>query len=191
MQDVQTGLTKKRKKKKEKKEEEKKQDMWAVVPYRISKPSYIANIIVLVSRNHTSLRLSRREYVVVGKVLIWRKPAMSGPHYFTMRKCKVRTETEDMSPNDVAEFWADIIDAGARLADLVDVKYPDAHLVDDALFAVTEIVECFGRKGQWVTSLASSAGNDFLATDSVRKVSGCVAFIGESARSVLFTFSLL
>jgi hypothetical protein len=80
---------------------------------------------------------------------------------------------------------------GARLADLVFVKYPDAHLVNDALFAVTEIVECYGLKGQWVTSLASSAGNEFLANDSVRKVSCCVAFIGESASFVLFTFSFV
>jgi len=43
MQDVQTGLTKKEKKKEE---EEKKQDIWAVVPYRISKLPYVTNINV-------------------------------------------------------------------------------------------------------------------------------------------------
>jgi hypothetical protein len=62
-----------------------------------------------------------------------------------------------MSPLDVEEFCTDIVDAGARLADLVVVPHPNAHLVDDALFAVTEIVECFGLKGRWVTSWASSA----------------------------------
>ena len=53
------------------------------------------------------------------------------------------------------------IDAGARLADLVVVEYPNASLVDDALFGVTEAVECYGLKVQWVTSWASSAHNDF------------------------------
>ena len=74
--------------------------------------------------------------LLLGQCLFGEKPAMSGPHYFTMRTCKLRTETEDMSPDDIAEFRSVMIDAGARLADLVDVKYPDAHLVDDALLSV-------------------------------------------------------
>ena len=78
------------------------------------------------------------------------------------------------------------LDAGARLADLVVVEYPNARLVDNALFGVTEVVECFGLKGQWVTSWATSAHNEFLATDSVREVSGCVAFIGMTTRFVFF-----
>ena len=118
---------------------------------------------------------------------------MSGSRSRSMRKRKVvgQTEKEDMSPLDVEEFRTDIVDAGARLADLVVVPYPNAHLVDDALFAVTEIVVCFGLKGRWVTSWASSARKEFLATDSVREVSGCVAFIGMTAKFVLFTLSLL
>ncbi len=71
------------------------------------------------------------------------------------------------------------------------VEYPNACLVNDALFGVTEVVECFGLKGQWVTSWASSAQNELLATDSVREVSGCVAVIGMTAKFVLFTFSFL
>ena len=110
-----------------------------------------------------------------------------------MRKRKVvgQTEKEDMSPRDAEEFRAEIIDAGARLADLVVVPYPNARLVDDALFGMTEIVECFGLKGRWVTSWASSARKEFLATESVREVSGCVAFIGMTAKFILFTSSLL
>ena len=110
-----------------------------------------------------------------------------------MRKRKVvgQTETEDMSPLDAEEFCSEITNAGARLADLVVVDYPNARLVEDALSAVTEIVECFGLKGRWVTSWASSAHDEFLATNSIREVSGCVAFIGMTARFVLFTFSLL
>ena len=60
-----------------------------------------------------------------------------------------------------------------------------------ALFAVTEIVGCFDLKGRWVTSWASSARKEFLATDSVREVSGCVAFIGMTAKFVLLTCSFL
>ena len=118
---------------------------------------------------------------------------MSGPHSFSMRRRKVikQAGTEDMSPLDVKEFRTDILHDGTRLANLVFVKYPNAQLVDDALFAVTEVVEYFGLKGQWVTSWASSAHNEFLATNSVRKVSVCVALIGMTARFVLFTFSCL
>ena len=68
------------------------------------------------------------------------------------------------------------------------VEYPNAHLVDDALFAVTEIVECFGLEGQWVTSCASSDCTEFVATDSVREVSGCLAFIGMTAKFVISRF---
>ena len=92
----------------------------------------------------------------------------------------VRRRTEDMSLLDVEEFCTGILDAGARLASLLAVEYPNADLVDKALFGVTEVVECYGQKGQWVTSWASSAHNEFLATDSVCEVSGCVAFIGMS-----------
>ena len=60
----------------------------------------------------------------------------------------MQTEKEEMSPIDVEEFCAEIIDAGAWLADLVVVPYPNARLVGNALFGVTEIVECFGLKGR-------------------------------------------
>ena len=107
---------------------------------------------------------------------------MSGPHSFSMRRRKVikQAGTEDMSPLDVKEFRTGILDAGARLASLVVVEYPNARLVNNALFGVTEVVECYGLKGQWVTSWGSSAHNEFMATDSVHKVSGCVAIIGMS-----------
>ena len=111
----------------------------------------------------------------------------------SMRKRKVvrKSATKKLFPIDVEEFCAEIINAGARLADLVIVEYPNARLVDDALFAVTEIVECFGLKGQWVTSRESSARNEFLANDSVREVSGCVAFIDMTVTIVSFTFSFI
>jgi hypothetical protein len=112
-----------------------------------------------------------------------------------MRKRKVvgltEEEEEDMSLLDIEEFRTDIVNAGARLTDLVVVEYPNAHLVNDALFAVTEIVECFGLKGQWVTSWASSARNEFLATESVCEVGDCVAVIVMTAKFVLLTFSFL
>ena len=118
---------------------------------------------------------------------------MSGPHSYSVRRRKVigQTGTEDMSPLDVEEFQTCIVDAGEWLADLVVVPYPNARLVNDALFGMTEIVECLGLKGRWVTSWESSAHNEFLETDRVREVNGCVAFIGITARFVLFTFSLL
>jgi hypothetical protein len=187
------GLNKKKKKKKEKEEEEKKQDMWAVVPYRISKLSYVTNIMFLLEETILPSKYLWGNMLVLGKCIFGRQSAMSGSRSLVNRKRKdVRpTDEEDMSPDDVEEFRSDIIEAGGRLADLVDVPYPDAHLVDDALFAVTEIVECFVLEGRWVTSWASSARKEFLATASVREVSGCVAFIGMTAKFVLLTFSLL
>ena len=47
---------------------------------------------------------------------------------------------QEMSPLDVEEFRTGILDAGARLADLVVVEYPNACLVKDALFGMTEVV---------------------------------------------------
>ena len=185
MQDVQTGLTKK-KKEKEKEEEEKKQDMWAVVPYRISKLSYVTNIMFFLEETILPSKYLGGNMLVLGKCIFGRQSAMSGSRSLAMRKRKVvgPTDEEDMSPQDVEEFRTDIVEAGARLADLVVKPYPDAHLVNNALYAVTEIVECFCRKGRWVTSWASIARKEFLATESVRKVSGCVAFIGMTATLV-------
>ena len=50
------------------------------------------------------------------------------------------TMMDDMSLLDVKEFCTGILDAGARLADLVVVEYPNACLVKDALFGMTEVV---------------------------------------------------
>ena len=114
--------------------------------------------------------------LLFGKCLFGTESAMSGVRSRSMSKRKVvgQTEKEDMCPLDVEEFRTGIVDAGARLADLMVDNYPNAHLVGDALFAVTDIVECLGLKGRWVTSWASSARNELLATASVCKVSGCV-----------------
>ena len=124
--------------------------------------------------------------LLFGKCFFGTKSAMSGSRSRSMLKRKdvEPTEEEDMSPRDVEEFRTDILDAGSRLAELVDVPYPDAHLVDNALYAVTEIVKCFGLEGRWVTSWASSTRKEFLATESVREVRGCVALIGLNAKFV-------
>ena len=82
-----------------------------------------------------------------------------------------------MSLLDVEEFRTGILNAGARLASLVVVEYTNACLVNDALFGVTEVVKCYGLKGQGVTSWESSAHDELLATESVREVSDCVVFI--------------
>ena len=119
------------------------------------------------------------------------KSAMSGSRSMRKRKVVGKAETEDMAPVDVDEFRTDIVHAGARLANLIVAPFPKARLVEDALFAVTEIVKCYGLMGRWVTSRASGAHGEFLATDSVCEVSGCLAFSGMNAKFVLLTFSLL
>ena len=99
-----------------------------------------------------------------------------------------RSMCKYLPPDDIEEFRTKILDAGARLADLLVVEYPKASLVNDALFAVTKVVKCYGLKGWWVTSWASSAHNEFLATNGVSEVSGCVAFIGMTAKSCFSRF---
>ena len=44
-------------------------------------------------------------------------------------------------------------------------------MVSEALYAVTKVVGVYGLEGNWVTSWASSARSEFLATSDVRKVS--------------------
>ena len=116
------------------------------------------------------------------------KSAMSGSRSMRKRKVVGKKATKNLSPIDVEEFRTEILDAGARLADLLVVEYPKASLVDDALFAVTKVVKCYGLKVWWVTSWASSAHNEFLANNGVREVSGCVAFIGMTAKSCFSRF---
>ena len=97
---------------------------------------------------------------------------------FIMSKCKVvkRAETY-LSSVDVEGFRTDILEAGKRLASLLNVEYPSADLVSDAMSGLTEVVEVYSVKGNWVTSWASSAKNDFLATLGIREVSGSVPFL--------------
>ena len=81
-------------------------------------------------------------------LILGTKFTMSGPHYFTVRQCKVigHAGTGDLSPLDVEDFCTGILDSGALLASLVVVEYPNACLVDNALFGVKKVVECFGLK---------------------------------------------
>ena len=129
--------------------------------------------------------------MLLEKCLFRTKSAMSRSRSMRKRKVVGLTEEEDMSLLDIEEFCTEIVDAGARLADLLVVEYPNAHLVDNALFGVTEIVECFGLKGRWVTSWTSSARNEFLATESVREVGDCVAVIVMTAKFVFLSFSFV
>ena len=123
------------------------------------------------------------------KCLFRTKSAMSCSRSMRKRKVVGLTEEEDMSLLlDIEKFRTEIVDAGARLADLLVVEYPNAHLVDNALFGVTEIVECFGLKGRWVTSWTSSARNKFLETESVREVGDCVAIIVMTAKFLFHSF---
>ena len=42
-----------------------------------------------------------------------------------------------------------------------------------------------------MTSWASSAHDEFLATNNIREVSGCLAFIGMNAKFMSFTFVVI
>ena len=85
--------------------------------------------------------------------------------------------TKYLSPTDVEEFHTVILEAGTRLASLLTVEYPSADLVSDALYNVMEVVEVYSLKGKWVTSWASSARSEFLATSGIHEVSSSVTFL--------------
>ena len=109
-----------------------------------------------------------------------------GPHYFIMSKCKaVKHVKTYLSPVYVVEFCMVILGAGtsSSLAPLLKVEYPSADLVNAVLCDVSEVVEGYSMKGKWVTSWASSAHNDFLATPGIHEVSGCVNFIKMTCKS--------
>jgi hypothetical protein len=56
------------------------------------------------------------------------------------------------------------------------VEYPRADLVSEALYIATDVMEVFSLEGKWVTSWASSAKNEFLATSGILEVSCGVTF---------------
>ena len=93
-----------------------------------------------------------------------------------------------MSPDDVEEFRNEILDAGLGLGTLLAAEYPKAELVSEALYVVTKVVGVFGLEGKWVTSWASGAQSEFLATSEVQEVSTSVTFFSiRLACFVLFT----
>ena len=85
--------------------------------------------------------------------------------------------TEYLSPDDVSEFCGAILDAGLNLGTLLTAKYPRAEQVCAALYVVMEIVGDYGLEGEWVTTWASKAKSEFVATSEVQKVSGSVALL--------------
>ena len=104
---------------------------------------------------------------------------MSGPHYISLpnRRVAGHAPTEYLSPDDVAAFRTAILDAGYGLGTLLTAEYPKANLVSEALYAVPKVVGVYGLEGKWVTSWASSAQSEFLATSEVREVSAGVTFV--------------
>ena len=101
---------------------------------------------------------------------------MSGPHYISVsnRRATGRAAGGYLSPGDVAAFRAAILATGYALRDLLNCEYPRAEPVSDALYDVTNVVGMYGLEGRWVTSWASSARSEFLATSEVREVSAGV-----------------
>ena len=51
-----------------------------------------------------------------------------------------------LSPMDVEEFRTVMLDAGSRLASLLKFEYPNAGLVNNALFDAMDVVECYRLK---------------------------------------------
>ena len=70
-----------------------------------------------------------------------------------------------------------MLGAGTVLAPLLTAEYPRAELVIEALYAVMKVVGVYGLEGKWVTSWASGARSEFLATTEVQEVSASVTFV--------------
>ena len=85
------------------------------------------------------------------------------------------TATEYLSPDDVGDFRNAILNAGLWLGILLRAEYPRAELVSEALYIVTKVVGDYGLEGKWVTSWASAAEIEFVATSEVQKVSASMA----------------
>ena len=103
---------------------------------------------------------------------------MSGPHYISAsnREATGHAAAVYLSPGDGAAYRAAILGAGYALRGLLSCEYPRAELVSEALYTVTKVVGIYGLEGKWVTSWASSAQSEFLATAEVREVSAGVTF---------------
>jgi hypothetical protein len=104
---------------------------------------------------------------------------MSGPHYISSsnREATGHAAAVYLSPGDVAAYRAAILGAGYVLGGLLSCEFPKAELVSEALYAVTKVVGVYGLEGKWVTSWASGARSEFLATSEVREVSAIVIFV--------------
>ena len=103
---------------------------------------------------------------------------MSGPHFISAsnRGATGDVDVEYLSPGNIAAYRAAILGAGYALRGLLGCEYPRAELVSEALYSVTRVVGMYGLEGKWVTSWASSARSEFLATAEVREVSAGVTF---------------
>jgi hypothetical protein len=98
---------------------------------------------------------------------------------FSMSQRRVieRASTQYLSPTDVEEFRTVVLEAGTRLASLLTGDFSSADLVSKALDVATDVIEVYSLEGKWVTSWASSAKSEFLATSSIREVSSCATFL--------------
>ena len=119
-----------------------------------------------------------------GSILLWGKKdrcivCCYLAQNFTMSQRRVikHAATKYLSPTDVEEFRTGILDAGTRLASLLTVEYPCADLVSKALYIATDVVEVYSLEGKWVTSWASGAKSEFMATSGILEVSCGVTFL--------------
>jgi hypothetical protein len=104
---------------------------------------------------------------------------MSVTHYISVPNCRAtgHAATEYLSPDVVGLFRTALLDDGLGLGTLLTAEYPQADLVSEALYVVTQVVGVYGLEGKWVTSWASGAQSEFLATSEVREVSASVTFV--------------
>ena len=54
---------------------------------------------------------------------------------------------------------------------LLELEFPNAESVSNALFEVVKVVEDYELKGKWITTRASGTKDDLVTTPEIRKVS--------------------
>ncbi len=76
-----------------------------------------------------------------------------------------------MPSDEIEELHNEIFEAGAHLASMSSVGFPDAESVSDAIARVLSVVKQYKLVGRWVTSRISNAEKDYVTTKEIPHVS--------------------
>jgi hypothetical protein len=88
-----------------------------------------------------------------------------------MSKARPLKRKEEYLPSDeIKEFCNDILEAGALLASMSSVGFPDAESVSNTIAHVLSVVKQYKLVGRWVTSHISNAEKEYVTTKEIPHV---------------------